>query len=477
MILLRYAAASLLLLLANHVAAYNCTNLSAYVAGGTASGQQVKHKGRAYRCEVGGWCSQGGAYEPGVGWAWGMAWTDLGVCTTSGASSLSSSLKRSSSSKAISSSSAPASSRASSRSSAPASVSSSSRVPSSSRTSSSTAGAALYFNNFNQHAVGTYTAARFAADWGFNPNAAAGVADSRLAIVADPQQAGNKVLRVTYRRNQIGGGSASTFTYKIPGAPHNQLWLQYKVMFDKNFTWVKGGKLPGLAGYTGTKPTGCVANNVLNGFSARLMWRENGRAMEYLYHPEKTAHCGDYSSYNYSFTKGRWHTITSHVVLNTLGQRDGRVTTYINGEQVLVSDRLRLRTSGQVTIDKLLFETFFGGSTSEWAPRTDQYTYFDDIVISRTSRLANVTTQSAGGNQGGTLPLAGFSKWQSNISYSNNSKVYVQDGEGFYHYYQARYGIAPNKNPLQNSLPENDFGIYSPVRLDTGQPWVELINP
>ncbi|MGM8225398.1 polysaccharide lyase [Cellvibrio sp. ARAG 10.3] len=472
---IRYVFIGAALMLANQVAAYNCTNLPSYSVSTVATGQLVKHQNHAYHCDVGGWCSQGGPYEPGVGWAWTYAWSDLGACDAGGSSSTSSSSVTPSSS--FSSSSLNMSSSAPSSVSSSSSSSSSSLSSSSASSNSSTGGAPLYFNDFNQHATGAYTAAQFNADWGFNPNASAGVADNRLHILNDPEGGNNKVLRVTYRQGQVGGGSASVFTYTIPGAPHNQLWLQYKVMFDENFTWVKGGKLPGLAGYTGTKPTGCVANNLLNGFSARLMWRENGHALQYLYNPNKTEYCGDYSSYYFFFTKGRWHTITSHVELGSVNQHDGRITTYIDGEAVLVSSNLLLRTSAQVTIDKLLFETFFGGSSNDWAPATDQYSYFDNITISTTSRLGDVTTQPNGGNQGGPHPLAGYSQWQSAGSYSSGSRVYVQDSEGFYHYYAARYGIAPNKNPLQHSLPENYVGIYSPVRLDNSEPWVELIDP
>ena len=470
---IRYVVVGAALMLANQAAAYNCTNLPNYSVSTVATGQLVKHQNHAYRCDVGGWCSLGGPYEPGVGWAWTYAWSDLGVCDAGATSSISSSSVMNSSSSSFSSSSSNISS------SAPSSVSSSSNSSNSSSnpSNSSTGGAPLYFNDFNQHATGAYTAAQFNADWGFNPNTSAGVADGRLHILNDPEGGNNKVLRVTYRQGQVGGGSASVFTYTIPGAPHNQLWLQYKVMFDENFTWAKGGKLPGLAGYTGTKPTGCVANNLLNGFSARLMWRENGHALQYLYNPDKTEYCGDYSSYYFFFAKGRWHTITSHVELGSVNQHDGQITTYIDGEEVLVSSNLLLRTSAQVTIDKLLFETFFGGSSNDWAPATDQYSYFDDIAISTTSRLSDVTTQPEGGNQGGNHPLAGYSQWQATGSYSSGSRVYVQDDESFYHYYEARYGIAPNKNPLQHSLPENYVGIYSPVRLDNSEPWVELINP
>jgi hypothetical protein len=475
--------------------AYECSNLTQYQNGQSyTTGQIIKNVNRAFSCTVGGWCTVGGPYEPGVGWAWANAWTDLGACGTVIASSSALSSSRSSTSKTSSStassnksslsslfSSSALSSSKSSSSLAPSSKSSSITVTSSSRSSSSNSsvsnGPALYNNNFQQHSTGAYTAARFSADWGFAPGASAGVADNRLSILVDPLDANNRVLRVTYKANQIGGSSASVFTYPIPDGPHTQLWLQYKVMFDSNFTWVKGGKLPGLAGYNGTKPTGCVNNSLLDGFSARFMWRENGNGFLYLYNPVKQEECGDYSPLASFFTKGRWYTITSFVDLGTANQYNGAVTTYIDGKEVSRVSGLMLRNSASVSIDKFLFETFFGGSTSDWAPASDQYSYFDDISISTTSRLSEVTT---GGNNGGgnvSHPISGYNLWQSTISYSQNAKVYVQDSSWIYHYYQARWGVSANKSPPQNSLPENYVGVYSPVRLDNGQPWVELLNP
>ncbi|PUA27828.1 MAG: hypothetical protein B0W54_14970 [Cellvibrio sp. 79] len=464
--------------------AYECGNLTQYQNGQSyATGQIVKNVNRAFSCTVGGWCTVGGPYKPGVGWAWANAWTDLGACgTTTASSSIASSGK---SSSIVSSSIVPSSSSKSSSSLASSSKSSSLVATSSSRSSSSNSLSsssvnntpAIYNNNFQQHTAGAYTAARFSADWGFAPGASAGVADNRLAIVVDPLDANNRALRVTYKANQIGGSSASVFTYSIPGGPRSQLWLQYKVMFDSNFTWVKGGKLPGLAGYNGTKPTGCVNNSLLDGFSARFMWRENGNGFLYLYNPVKQDECGDYAPLASFFTKGRWYTVTSFVELGTANQYNGAVATYIDGKEVARVSGLMLRNSTSVSIDKFLFETFFGGSTTDWAPPSDQYSYFDDITISTTSRLSEVTT---GGNNGGgnvSHPINGYNLWQATGSYSQNAKVHLQDGTGVYHYYQARWGVSANKSPLQNSVPENYVGVYSPVRLDNGQPWVELINP
>ncbi|WP_232325234.1 polysaccharide lyase [Microbulbifer agarilyticus] len=317
----------------------------------------------------------------------------------------------------------------------------------------------------------------FESDWGFSPNTSAGVADGRLNIVSDPYDSNNAILRVSYTENAVGGSSASVFTYQIPDAPHSNLWLQYQVMFDDQFTWVKGGKLPGLGGYVIKKPTGCLANSEIDGFSGRFMWRESGHVFQYLYNPSKREYCGDYSSLYRFFSVGRWHTITSHVELNSVGGNDGKITAYLDGELALELTGLNLRTDESVSIDKLLFETFFGGSSSEWMPSSQQYSYFDNIVISTTSPLNFVATTPDNGTYEGPHPAPGYIEWQVDTGYDENNLVYAIDTDGTHHYYRARYGIAANKSPLDNSLPENYVGIYSPERLDNGAPWVELNSP
>ncbi|WP_199775613.1 glycosyl hydrolase family 18 protein [Microbulbifer pacificus] len=68
--------------------AYDCSGTQDYVDGASyGAGATVTNNENAYRCDVGGWCSQGGAYAPGVGWAWVHAWSDLGACEPGGSSS------------------------------------------------------------------------------------------------------------------------------------------------------------------------------------------------------------------------------------------------------------------------------------------------------------------------------------------------------------------------------------------------------
>ena len=65
------------------------------------------------------------------------------------------------------------------------------------------------------------------------------------------------------------------------------------VYFDPHFQWVKGGKLPGIAG----GPTGCGGgvNAQSEGcWSVRIMWRRNGDGEAYIYVPEKMVTEGGY---------------------------------------------------------------------------------------------------------------------------------------------------------------------------------------
>lgn len=149
----------------------------------------------------------------------------------------------------------------------------------------------LLYVNFDNHHTGPYSSTDFKHDWHISPPNSSGLSAGRLSIVRDPAGIENKVLRVTYSAGQTGGNSAMVFNVPLSNKD-NTLWFQYRVMFDPGFIWVKGGKLPGLAG--SDKPTGCIDNGTFDGFSARLMWRENGAVYGYFYYPDKSEKCGDY---------------------------------------------------------------------------------------------------------------------------------------------------------------------------------------
>lgn len=189
---------------------------------------------------------------------------------------------------------------------------------------------------------------------------------------------------VTYPAGKIGGKSEigiPDLYFSIP--PANEYYLDYEVAFDSGWTWVKGGKLPGLVG--GSHTSGCAAI-VPSGWSARFMWRAGGQGEVYLYDQKRKNNCGD--DYNFSspgsFAIGAWNRITERVVINSPGKNDGLFEAWFNGVKKVTLPNLQLR--GNVPVDSALvdlvsLETFFGGSSSSFAPPQTNHSRFNGFVV------------------------------------------------------------------------------------------------
>lgn len=151
-----------------------------------------------------------------------------------------------------------------------------------------------------------------------------------------------------------------------------QACLSYMVRFPSDFDFVLGGKLPGL--YGGEAPSGGEEVDGKSGFSMRLMWREEGEGELYPYVVgfEGTSIGRGF----WRFPRGRWMTIEQEVVLNDPGQENGIVRLWVDSRPVLEHQDVVFRTTPAVTIDGLMFSTFFGGSGGEWRTPRDQYVDF-----------------------------------------------------------------------------------------------------
>jgi hypothetical protein len=235
--------------------------------------------------------------------------------------------------------------------------------------------------DFEADAVGIYTEDMVAADFGVAPPWNDGLDEGRATIV---DESGDRFLRVTYPAAEYGPGDGGVqFQIALPSA-YGELYLSYRVRFAEGFEFVKGGKLPGLVG--GSAPTGCVDDT--DGFSARMMWRTAGAAVQYMYFPEKLNDCGDDYAYTTDgvalhFLPGTWHTVEHRIVMNAPGEHDGVVQAWFDGALAVDEQAFLLRlVDGTYEIDALYFSTFFGGGDSSWAPAAAQIVDFDDIVIS-----------------------------------------------------------------------------------------------
>ena len=188
---------------------------------------------------------------------------------------------------------------------------------------------------------------------------------------------------VTYPAGRIGGASPQGLPsnyVKIP--PAKEYYLDYQVMFMSDFEWVKGGKLPGLVG--GSHTSGC--NSIVpDGWSARFMWVGGGRGEVYLYNQDRSNRCGDnYGFSSGTFVKSRWHRISEHVVINSPGQNNGLVEAWLDGKKVNTLNNVQLRgrvAENVALVDWVSLQTFYGGSTNDWAPPRNTHARFAGYYV------------------------------------------------------------------------------------------------
>lgn len=252
--------------------------------------------------------------------------------------------------------------------------------------------AALTFANkwivdFNQHNPGPYTSRMAHQDFNRDtkkpdlPNSEI-VFDSLLK---------KNVLRLKYPKGCLGTskerGCAAQVHYRLSEA-HDTLWLGYFLFFENGFDFKKGGKLPGLCGgkcYTGGKDPSDG-----NGWSARIMWRKNGYAEQYVYHSNQKGQYGDSFLWSDSgnpvkLTPGQWHWIVTKVTMNQIVNgivySDGEIETWLDGKKVLHQENLTFRKNENVHINDMYLSTFHGGGTDSWSPNHDSYARFSDFII------------------------------------------------------------------------------------------------
>jgi hypothetical protein len=171
------------------------------------------------------------------------------------------------------------------------------------------------------------------------------------------------------------------FHVALPGRPRVETaCLRYAVRFPAAFEWVKGGKLPGL--YGGQPPSGGGDVQGDEGFSVRYMWREAGAGEAYAYVVNKPDDFGvSIGRGSWQFPTGTWTVLEQEIVLNDPSQANGVLRVWIDGRQVIEQSDIVYRTTDDITIDGLMFSTFFGGGDNSWATPLKQQIQFSDFEI------------------------------------------------------------------------------------------------
>ncbi|KAJ7220524.1 hypothetical protein GGX14DRAFT_354603 [Mycena pura] len=189
-----------------------------------------------------------------------------------------------------------------------------------------------------------------------------------------------------------------------------ELTFGYSVFFEKGFQFNKGGKLPGIYGGDDAETAiSCSGGRrATNCYSARLMWRTDGAGELYTYLPDSAvkgfaankavcdipplSECNptygaSVGRGSFKFPTGEWITVAQRVRLNDVGQANGEIELWANGQSVVSAKGLILRDSDAGRHRGIQMQTFFGGSTSDWASPQTQDTYFSDFSVAITEPL------------------------------------------------------------------------------------------
>ncbi|TFK16403.1 hypothetical protein FA15DRAFT_650902 [Coprinopsis marcescibilis] len=176
----------------------------------------------------------------------------------------------------------------------------------------------------------------------------------------------------------------------------------YSVYFPEGFAFNMGGKLPRLyGGDSDDQAIGCSGGRRDTAcFSVRLMWRTAGAGELYTYLPpgfsanDHLCTIPPFSECNptygasvgrgsFQFVTGGWTVVSERVRLNDPGTPNGEIELFVNGVSVInVGGLVLCDASGYGKFRGIQGQTFFGGSSKQWASPKDQGIYFADFSVS-----------------------------------------------------------------------------------------------
>lgn len=269
-----------------------------------------------------------------------------------------------------------------------------------------------------------------------------GVDEGWVRVVTGRQAFGGTgaSIRVEYPSDGEGPGEGGAQWIVEFDEGYEEAYCSYRVKFCAGFDFVRGGKLPGLAG--GSAPSGSAPADGIRGWAGRLMWRtdfqgETGEPeqlvsgmISYAKHvnsgfdgtgrQEDEVFWFEPDGQRTEVVANRWYHIRQRIVMNTPGVRDGIQQLWIDGRLVLEEFDLQWRDTPDLKIDRFFFSTFFGGGEA-WRTSKREFAYFDDIkmtiprqrLVPEEYNSPNAAVNAA--NPGDTV-LLGSANWFGNLN-------------------------------------------------------------
>jgi hypothetical protein len=231
--------------------------------------------------------------------------------------------------------------------------------------------------------LGSFDSPRWQKDWQVLSRGQWGMENAMAR--SDSTGRFKSVLRVTYPAGSaspqvarlgapLGGAQ---FLATLGRSPKASRKLRYFLRFSPGFDFVKGGKLPGF--YGGTANSG--GETGYDGFSSRLMWREQGYGEVYAYLPSSDGYGSSLGRRTWQFRPGVWHEVEQELRLNQPGQANGSIQIWIDQQPVFKAEKLKFRSTTKLKIDGVFFSTFFGGSDRSWATPKTVYIDFAEFSM------------------------------------------------------------------------------------------------
>lgn len=241
----------------------------------------------------------------------------------------------------------------------------------------------IYRLNFDNRDAGEYTEQAFAEDLldHYQYVHLDGAADVITA-------GGSQALEIT----SLADGIEKSFQAVKMIDGQRELFFSYDFRIDAPFDFTIG-KLPGFGAITGLGqpiPTGGKTAAEAPGFSYRLSFKEDGSLYLYYYDQDRDGDDNEYGSYlpfmlngeNYIIPFGEVQHVEMYARMNDVGETNGEVAVFINGEaSARITDaNLRQQDEGIDSINTLYMDFFHGGGP-EYAPAYDSKVIFDNFEV------------------------------------------------------------------------------------------------
>jgi len=235
-------------------------------------------------------------------------------------------------------------------------------------------------NTFEGDRTGDYQYADYTSGWN-NPNGnnRYGLQD----IINENDGSHNTFMRGYFQQGTLGPDQGGWSWNTAINGQQTELYFSYDIRFKPGFEWVLGGKIPGMTG--GTVISGTVPQHD-HGFSARMMWKENGKLAFYVYHHDQSIIYGNtYYWGDFQFTSGKWYNITIRLVLNSVenssGLNNGILEGFVDGKLRVQLNNFKFRNLESISIDNLYICSFFGGNTPDWNTARDEWIDTDNYIV------------------------------------------------------------------------------------------------